>query len=112
MCFYPFPLEHNGILKGADMTSLSMNTSACGVSFATLAERDAFARRARGAGLRVVWTDQMHCTLRESAVGNVLHLLAQDGPVVLEVVVAFVDEPAAGSDDSSQLEQETQLRLW
>jgi len=40
-----------------------------------------------------------------------LRLLAQDGPVVLEVVTSVVDEPTTSSGSSSQPEQGIQLRL-
>lgn len=93
------------------MMSLSIRKSRCWISFSSRIERDTFVRRTRMARLRADWSDQAHCVLRASAIGNVLRLLAQDGPVVLEVVAAAVDESAGGSSNSSEPGQGVQLRL-
>ncbi len=93
------------------MMSLSIRTSQCSISFSSQVERNSFVRRVRAAQLRVDWSDQAHCMLRASATHNMLRLLAQDGPVVLEVVTSVVDEPTTSSGSSSQPEQGIQLRL-
>lgn len=93
------------------MMSLSIRESRCSISFSSGVECDTFVRRVRRARLRVDWHDQAHCIVQASAMGNVLRLLAQDGPVVLEVDAAGVDEQASGSGKSSRPEQGAQLRL-
>lgn len=94
------------------MVLLAIGTSQYRLSFSSLTDRNAFARRAARARLRGHWTGQLDYTLPASAKSKLLQVLAQEGGTSIEIVAANKPDPATAGESTPQSVQGRQLRLW